>query len=113
MRSDQTGALEFQDAGFGMAVVSQQASAVGVTAVPTPTTDDDSDLWFVYERMFNTFTFVTGVGFQSNIGIERLIDSKAMRKVDDGNDVIAVVESGSGSAGLTISSHFRFLVKLH
>ena len=47
--SDQEAATESWGGSFGMAVVSDQASAVGVTAVPTPTTENSSDLWFVYE----------------------------------------------------------------
>ena len=44
--SDQTAATEDQLGAIGMAVVSDQAVAVGVTAVPTPITDMGSDLWF-------------------------------------------------------------------
>ncbi len=47
--SDQTGAPEDYQVALGAAVVSEQASAIGVTAVPTPFTDVASDLWFYYE----------------------------------------------------------------
>jgi len=77
IRSDQTGATEDQHAAYGAAVVSDQAVAVGVTAVPTPITDDFSDLWFVYERLIGTFV-TTGAGL-TNKSYETVIDSKAMR----------------------------------
>ena len=48
LQSDQAVAIEEQTAAFGVAVVSDQAVAVGVTAVPTPITDIGSDLWFVH-----------------------------------------------------------------
>jgi len=48
LRSDQFAASEEQAAGVGMAVVSDEASAIGVSAIPTPVTDAASDLWFVH-----------------------------------------------------------------
>ena len=41
------------------------------------------------------------------------IDSRAMRKVEDGQDVIGVVESGLQTNGLNINVFMRLLVKLH
>ncbi len=49
IRTDQVAATEDQAASFGYAIVSDQAVAIGVTAVPTPVTDRSSDAWFVYE----------------------------------------------------------------
>jgi len=53
IQSDQAAAIENQFFAYGHCVVSDQATAIGVTAVPTPDTDDTSDLWFVYERLMN------------------------------------------------------------
>ena len=96
-------------------MVSDQAVAIGVTAVPTPTVDGSSDLWHVYEFLAGRFVFGTGVGF-TDVGVDRIIDSKAMRKVEDGQDVINVVE-GPGAAltvnGSIIKGFTRILVKLH
>ena len=50
--SDQVIASETARSAMGLAVVSDQAAAVGITAVPTPITDQDSDLFFVYETGF-------------------------------------------------------------
>ena len=63
VRSDQNAADETYHAAIGACVVSDQAVAIGVTAVPTPNTDRASDLWFVYEELggrYETFDF-TGV----------------------------------------------------
>jgi len=115
VNSDQVGATEDYGASFGMAVVSEQAVAIGVTAVPTPTVDSSSDLWYVYEFLIGQFQFLTSAGvFES--GVERIIDSKAMRKVEDGQDLVGVVEGpGSGLAptGSQIAGFTRILVKLH
>ena len=48
VQSDQVAATEVQTGAMGMAVVSDQASALGVTAVPTPATDAASDLWYLH-----------------------------------------------------------------
>ena len=111
-RSDQTAASETGDLGFGLAVVSDQASAIGVTAVPTPTTDDGSDLWFVYERLIQRYQALDATGF-GQTGLVRIIDSRAMRKVVDGQDVVKVAETGPIGGGVTVSSYTRMLVKLH
>ena len=115
VRSDQTAAGEAYGASYGSAVVSEQASAIGVTAVPTPTVDSNFDLWFIYEFILGRFDFGTAVGF-TDVGIERIIDSKAMRKVEDGQDLVGVVEGPSSTAGAdgsVIGGFVRHLVKLH
>ena len=84
-------------------------------AVPTPTADNLSDLWYVYEFLIGRLAVATAVSaFES--GVERIIDSKAMRKVEEGQDVVSVVEgpgAGLASNGATISGFCRTLLKLH
>ena len=112
-RSDQHTAEERYGGGFGIAVVSDQAVAIGVTAVPTPVTDYGSDLWFVIEQMYGTVGLTTDVGFEGNFGKERTLDSKAMRKVDVGQDLIVVLETPSFTVSFDTVMAFRMLVKLH
>ena len=111
--SDQVSASELQSVAFGIAVVSEQAAAIGVTAVPTPETDRSSDLWFVYEGMTNFYDFRTAAGFDSQGGLSRDYDSKAMRKVQDGEDIVVVIETSSISLGASFLVSGRMLVKLH
>ncbi len=111
IRSDQTGASEGYGVQMGFCVVSEQASALGITAVPTPDTDIVSDTWFVYEQYFSRFEFVSGVGIDGDIGQYVPYDSKAMRKVEDGFDMVQVFEATNTSAALQDS--FRMLLKLH
>jgi len=114
IRSDQSTTSETQDAAYGMAVVSDEAVAVGITAVPTPDASDGSDLWFVYERLMAQLQLKTAVGFDSAGLVDiQVIDSKAMRKVEPGQDMIEVIESSSFSAGCIIRTYTRSLVKLH
>ena len=110
--SDQIAAIEHQEIAFGAIVVSDQSVAIGVTAVPTPLTDSQSD-WHVYQVGMDQFDFITGAGFQSNVGKQYEIDSKAMRKVAEGQDLIQVAETDSHSESAIVTSFTRVLIKLH
>ena len=49
IESDQIVASEIEVGGWSMGVVTEQATAVGVSAVPTPITDLGSDEFFVHQ----------------------------------------------------------------
>ena len=108
IQSDQAAASESQFAAFGMAVVSDQAVAVGVTAVPTPATDQTSD-WFAHRWLSGNAVNLTDqtVGSRSYD-----LDSKAMRKVEQGSDIIIVLENAIAT-GCVIGMAGRFLIKTH
>ena len=110
LQSDQAAAIETQHAGFGVAVVSDQAVAIGVTAVPTPITDIGSDLWFAHRLMYADESNLTD---RTRSGQFFEIDSKAMRKVEDGQTVIMVAELSSTGSGLQLVSGGRMLIKTH
>jgi len=113
MMSDQLVALEDQQVGYGRAVVSDQASAIGVTAVPTPFTDLSSDLWFMHGILSSRFVDTgTAVEVAPN-PVQVTLESKAMRKVEDGQDLITVMENSSISAGTRSLVAGRLLIKLH
>jgi len=112
--SDQVAVGEFQSGALGVAVVSDQASAIGITALPTPITDKGSDLWFVYQHFMSSNSAATAASI-AKLSTEVEYDSKAMRKVEDGQDVVFVVESDiAGVAnGLIVTHTARVLIKLH
>ncbi len=112
VKSDQTTALEDYSGAIGVEVVSDQAVAVGVTAVPTPVGQSSSDVWIAFEWFMGKFVFVSGVGFEDG-NSERVLESKAMRKVQEGEQLITVVESSALSTGFTLQVAQRILVKLH
>jgi len=111
-RSNQIIAIEDYGGSFGMAVVSDQSVAVGVTAVPTPVTDFGSDLWFDISSVSGQLNVGDATGIQE-LGKRQEIDSKAMRRVDVGQDVIVAAETYSTSESFFIGTAFRMLVKLH
>ena len=114
IRSDQSATSESFDCALGYCVVSDQALAIGVTAVPTPFTDQGSDLFFVYEALMARFLFISGIGVDPQ-GMSQFMhyDSKAMRKVNDDSDLITVIENSGISSGVTVHHTARMLVKLH
>ncbi len=109
LRSDQAAAIETQTAALALAVVSDQASAIGVTALPTPITDMGSDLWFLYQLMFADESNLTD---RTRNGQFYSVDSKAMRKVEDGQDIVMVAEQAITN-GVEVSVGGRLLIKLH
>ena len=111
--TDQQIASESQAGAIGMCVVSEAAAAVGVTAVPTPIDELDSDLWYLHQSMLAEFVFGDATGFIGDSGVHYSIDSKAMRKVNNDQNVIIVVQGAAQGEGSLISSMGRFLIKLH
>jgi len=110
LSSDQAAAIETQQVAFGWAVVSDQASAIGVSAVPTPTTDLGSELWFFHKFIFGDESNLTD---RTRSGQRVSVESRAMRKVDEGQDVVGVAELDAGSTGAALVTGGRMLIKLH
>ncbi len=115
LRSDQAAAIEQQIAAFSWAVVSDQASAIGVTAVPTGFTDISSDLFFLHKIMYAACWKDSTAGFAAKRGEVFESDSKAMRRVNDDQDVVGVgeIDTASGSDGAVLLTAGRMLLKLH
>ena len=111
--SDQVANSENQAINYGHIVVSEQASAIGITAVPTPITEAGSD-FHVFESLMARVQVATAVSM-FEIGASKEINSKAMRKVDSGEDLIEVVETPAGgpTQGIEFRSYWRALIKLH
>ncbi len=110
MISDQAAAVEQQVAGLGIAVVSDQAIAVGITAVPTPVSELGSSLWFVNQLLLGEESHQTDLTLAPN---RYSIDSKAMRKVETGSDIGVMLETITigGSGGAIFNVGGRILIK--
>jgi len=111
--TDQIAASEGPVAGFGHIVVTEQAAAIGITAIPDPSGQDgdpEAD-WFVWQGLQTNFEFSTAAGFR-DVGKHYVVDSKAMRKVGPDDDLVSVVSSNGGfGAILTVAG--RRLIQLH
>ncbi len=111
VQSDQITAAEEVHGALGGMVVSDQASAAGSASIPSPISDPDAP-WYVWEGFVNAFIIASNSGFVEPAGTPRHIDSKAMRKVGNNEDLIWQWQAGSADGGL-ISLSGRFLIKLH
>ena len=95
---------------FGIGVVSAEAAAVGITAVPEPFSDADWGGWMVHRTFARRLEFGSTVGLYSE-DWEYQIDSKAMRKVEANSVLVFVAESQQGA--YQMSESVRVLNKLH
>ena len=112
VETDQSAASEAARGAFGMIVVSDQALAAGVASIPGPTTNSDGE-FFVWDPWITSFLFGDATGFTDPTGSFREIDSKAMRKVENNEDVALVMENAEATSGVNAQLSGRFLVKLH
>ncbi len=108
-------AAERQEGRFGGIVVKDTAVLIGSTAVPDPFVEVDDD-WYIYQPFQN----IEMVRVENAAGNWRPvsqvpydIDSKAMRKVDNGENIAFMVRNSNATWGLNIAIAGRFLIKLH
>jgi len=87
---------------------------VGVSAVPTPLSEMESDFFFFHKIMIASIALATVVGFDGSDGEVFEIDSKAMRKVNEDEDVLIIAEINSAfGAGTVMRTGGRILIKEH
>ena len=110
VQSDQQAGDENPFGAFGICVVSAQAFAIGITAIPTPYTDADSDLWFVHGYFAAPLAFADATGF-ANVSQRVDFDSKAMRRMSPDEVGVAVIENGTAAEGLSYTFNFAILAK--
>ena len=105
----------FDTVAFGVCIVSENAFAVGITAIPTPFTDASWDGWMVH-NMTAAFQPVAGdsVGELGSSANRIDIDSKAMRKFKATDVLVGVLETDGevGAATITAKLNSRLLLKL-
>jgi len=87
---------------IGALVVTDAAFAAGAASIPGPITDLNDDVWM----------FISSVarGGVSVTHIERQFDSRAMRKVDEGNSLVFMIENQTG-ANIGFTMFVRILAK--
>ena len=94
---------------LGICVVTTVAFTAGVASVPGPFSDAGWNGWFVWEPFSNFLEVTTDIGrFLGSW--ERLVDSKAMRRIGDEDTMITVVESQG--VAFDVSANIRTLFKL-
>ena len=101
------------DGAIGICVVRSEAFAAGITAVPTPITDVDRNIW-LWHQFFSLHGASATIDDALGSTTQRFeVDSKAMRKINVGDTITAVVEATEvGASSLQIRFNTRILVKL-
>ena len=113
VHSDQQATTESQQVGLGFSIVTEVASSIGITAVPTPYADMGSDMFMLYEQVYCTQRLISQAGFTEPTGVLHQFSSKAMRKVNGDQDIAIVLENSAISSGSITVVGLRFLIKLH
>jgi len=100
---------------FAIGITQAAATAVGITAVPTPITEQDWDGWIfwqafgVHSQVDKTVSLAPGAAG----AIDFEVDSKAMRKLDLLDSIYAVVEiTEIGTATMNMFFDSRLLLAL-
>ena len=105
IQSDSVTASENQIGAFGICVVTAQAESVGITAIPHPVTDAAWGGWFVHRYFSNQLKFLDGTGLYPQWATHYEIDSKGMRKLDEDERLVVVVENAA-AVGMLIADQF-------
>ena len=110
-KADTIAAAEQPFGAMAMLIVGEAARAAGIASINQPIADEASEQFFVYEQWFGGGITDTA-GFKAPWYIQNF-DSKAMRKIQEGDAIAVVLENASASHGMQFIIKFRLLVKLH
>ena len=108
--SDQQAVNETPIGAVGCAVLSSESVAAAGAAVPTPVSDQDSQMWMMHQYFLHGFQFASAVGIDNRRFTKHEFDSKAMRKAEVGQDVAFIVQNIS-TVGLLFYLQFAMLIK--
>ncbi len=111
--TDQGAASENPFGALGFSLVKEQASTIGITALPLPYTDLNDDSFFVLQPWASRIRFLSGVGFDHRVFDHYVIDSKAQRKFVQGDEVVVTLENADATGAAIFILTFRMLVMLH
>ena len=109
--SDQAAAQETQIGSIGIAIIKEPVRAAGGAALPDPFVDAAADFWLYWESL-NMFGS-QGDPDHGGENLNMVIDTKAMRKVEDGDALVVMVANHHATAGFQINWNARFLWLLH
>ena len=109
--TDQNAQSETQVGAFGLILVTDLAAAAGAASIPGPVTDRADDGWFVWQAIVQDFLWGSAVASIMR-GVQYPIDSKAKRKVQEGQQVAIMVENSSSTTGFNCGTALRMLSML-
>ncbi len=94
--------------------MTSRALTVGITALPDPVTESSADFWFLYVP-WATGVRIESVAEQSHSATtwSKVFDSKAQRKVEEGEQLAGIMANASSAQGVEFQIQLRMLIKLH
>ena len=105
----------FTDLTAGIGIVTNDAFAVGASAMPTPKGDSDWGGWLWHASLATLIGFETTEVLRGPMSAVRVpIDSKAMRKITGNETIFGAVQFGTevGTATAQFQMNTRMLFKL-
>ncbi len=86
----------------GMCVVTEAALAAGAASIPGPVTEGSDDVWFMWTPVSGQIRVVTAVGIDGTFGAWFPFDSRAMRRVQEGQAVAVMAEVPAALDGMSV-----------
>ena len=111
IQSDQSAADEQPFGAVGLCVVSDEAAAVGVTAMPKPYIDAESDLWLLHEFWACPIQAGSDASF-AVIDQNLRLDTKGMRKFSEDQTLVMMIENAHSAHGVIYRLDLRLLVMI-
>ncbi len=103
-----------QSGAFGLTIVTDRAESVGITALPDPVTESDADYWFLFQPWSTALKIETAAEQSAtNSPFHTMFDSKAQRKVEEGERIVGVLANASAAQAIEFQIQLRMLIKLH
>ena len=115
-----TSARDAMAGAFGIGIATAAAVAIGVTALPTPITEQGSENW-IYWTAFSVNCPQIGTDAANGLSgsavsstFRATVDSKAMRKFNSEDALYAIIEVGTETGVVEIDAYFdsRMLFKI-
>ena len=108
VRTDDDTAAEVGVCAVGSMVVREPARVAGIASLPTPLAENVDDGWYVYQLGGWSGGPIEGEPIRTY-----QFDSRAQRKVEDGDALVWTLENQSAVFGLSYMLRFRMLIKVH
>ena len=97
----------------GIGITTNDATAIGATAVPGPITEMDWDGWLWHQFFDTRENVASGAAVDGISSLQYAIDSKAMRKLDENMAIFAMIERTEvGTASMSVLLDSRMLLFL-
>ncbi len=113
VHSDQGAANEAPFGAMAFAIANENARAAGIASLLTPIADEAADGFFVFQYFMGANNGASTGALFGQPWYRFEFDSRAMRKIEDGDSIAVVLENASPLHALEYILKFRILFKVH